>query len=311
MGILHAPRFFGDQTLGKILDGSAVLSSSIAGPADTVKRLQLALNNLLIPSQPLAVDGVFGGKTAQAVQDFKVKRGVTPINGQLDSNTVAALDNNFLFELIDNAAALATKPFELGFKISGRREVNPDFAICEFEHGAVMELAHILALIVPATVYASWKAAVGSKVDFGTPATNPIKLDDARYYQEFTNSTYIFNAKPSDPTPEFAIRRDLWESSISGRARIGLPTGPSEFAGPDGAHYLPHDNGVVLKVLATVPQVLPQKVFDVWVARETKPNASRLGAPIAMAYHGSDDTNPVFQFLGGQLPDSGTGPVVP
>ena len=255
------------------------------------------------------IDGIFGQLTENAVRQFKVSRGVMPVSEVVDSGTVAALDDEFLFELIDAAAAISA-PFKLGKRAAPRIDLTDALATCEFPNGAVIEVAHCLAFPVPLVVWKMWKAALGTEGDFGAPVSNPLKLDGSRHYQEFENTTFIFSTSPDEKKPVFfSILRRHWEASVAGRPQIGLPTGPSKPAGPSGVDILEHDNGFVLAVQGALPVPLPKAPFKIWLDRQNHPGNKGLGAPTALASLSTDGQNPVYRFQNGTLPDSGVGAI--
>ena len=283
MSTLHTPRFFGDKELAECLDGKEIAQGGTAS-AGVVARIQLALRDALeLTPQQMPIDGIFGQLTSSGVQQYKASRAVLPVNAVVDGGTVAAFDEEFLLELILFAKA-GSAPFDLG-KLVGPRVDQPDgLAICEFDHGGVIEVGHLLAFPVPEPVWNAWNSARGKDGDYGAPIGNPLKLDNSRYYQEFENVTVIFSEPPTAKPVFFGIERSHWEASIAGRPQIGLPKGPKENAGPNGAVKLKHDNGVVLAVNGALPLALPQIAFDNWLALENDPGNKAFGTPTAARF---------------------------
>ena len=62
---------------------------------ELVRRLQTALNFVVRPSPPLAVDGIFGPRTANVVSAFQRQAGVV-VDGVVGPQTSAALVGSML-----------------------------------------------------------------------------------------------------------------------------------------------------------------------------------------------------------------------
>lgn len=305
---LRAPRFFGDATLEKCLQGELRVSATTGSPAGAVGKIQFALNSSGA-NPKLNLDGIFGPLTGNAVQNYRISEGIVPTsNKEVDSAMMARLDNQFAFELFDSKAKSANlvppdHPFYMGSRGSSpRKDLTEGFATCEFAKGTAIEIAHVNVFFLPKRVADAWKAAGSYGGKYGVPLGNPRFIDTNVYVQEFSGAVQIVDLANNK---SFALTPDQWKASTVGRRLVGLPTDRDE-ALPSGipGRRAPHQNGMVVAVAGRSAQALPATVYDQWV-QEYKD----MGPPKLSAALSDDNLNPLFVFESNQIPRNGTGTV--
>lgn len=293
MGVLQAPRFYGDAVLSSCLEGHRILAGG-GDPPETVGRIQQALIDL---GHALALDGDFGPGTAAAVHDFKVSRGIVPDDGVVGLQTMAALDAAFAHELFDlKAAELAGGPFDLGPRIGDRSDIDATLATCEYAAGTIVELGKLLTFAVPTAIGAGWEAAGGLLGSAGIPIADPHLRDDGAIAQDFAATTVVTGGAGFVLVPP-EVREVLdWTD-------IGSPTGPAE-PSADGSMVTPCSAGAVVETTEGTAVPLPQPVVDAWL-----PVADQLGSPVGPGF-ADTDVSALFPFTGGMLAFGVDGSVV-
>jgi hypothetical protein len=303
--MLRAPRFFGDDFLADLLDGKTMSATTASNPADSVQSIQQALNDLLI-SPVLSVSGTFDSATTANVVSYQSARGLVP-DGIVGPATMGALDDDFALELFKRKADTPPAGFQLGERTGGRVDSPDGFATCAFENGVCVELGHAVAYFLPTEVMNEWTDAGGIGGAFGQPTDDP-RTDTTgaapMSFQEFRGATYLFGLTGK---PSFAVPAAVWQASVSGRPRIGQPTGPPEPVGSDpGIRKVPHSNGVVLAVADSTPVALEVAVFGLWLSRQQ--SGQSMGAPVGLPYLAEDDTSIHYHFENGTIVPGPAGP---
>lgn len=288
MGILRAPRFFGDEVLASCLDGHRIFDGS-GDPADSVKRIQQALADL---GFAVDVDGAFGPQTGGAVTAFKDQHAIAPDDPVVGPMTMTALDAAFAEEFFDlKAGGMAGGPFDLGQRTGTRNDIADGIATCEFEHGTVIELGKVLTFAVPESIAALWNAGGGVTGEAGIPITDPVLREDGSAAQHFVGaSIFMGGGAGAVLTPA--------QREVVDWLGTGTPL-DSPAPGPAGTTVVPCAGGAVVDCGDDAVIPLPQPVFDAWSA-----NAGALGVPVALGFADSD-TSTVFPFQNGSIVLSG------
>jgi hypothetical protein len=92
---MTSPRFTGDRVLDACRENADTISQFRNADGLTVKRVQTALVERLIPVGPQGADGWFGPDTADAVVAYKRRKGLFPDDPVIGPGTSTALDDDF------------------------------------------------------------------------------------------------------------------------------------------------------------------------------------------------------------------------